>query len=254
MRISCASSNSSATSSFRGRACGSSARPRRSRAPILPACSASTAGCSTRSAPATGWKRAARCAIICSGASSATARSPSVAPARRRPQRDRISGGGKAMVQRVLMTGAAGGIGTRLRGLLKGTYAELRLSDVKRPPDLGPDEPFVAADLARIEEVEAAVDGVDGIIHLGGHSVEGSWETILQANIIGCYNLFEAVRRKGVERVVFASSNHAIGFYRRYRRIDSDNKVRPDSRYGVSKVFGEAIGSLYADKHGMRVT
>ena len=158
------------------------------------------------------------------------------------------------MVQRVLMTGAAGGIGTRLRSLLKGTYAELRLSDVKRPPALAPDEPFVAADLARIEEVEAAVDGVDGIIHLGGHSVEGSWETILQANIIGCYNLFEAARRKGVERVVFASSNHAIGFYRRYRRIDPDKKVRPDSRYGVSKVFGEALGSLYADKHGMRVT
>jgi uronate dehydrogenase len=158
------------------------------------------------------------------------------------------------MVQRVLMTGAAGGIGTRLRSLLKGVYPELRLSDLKRPPDLGADEAFIAADLARMKEVEAAVAGVDGIIHLGGHSVEGSWETILHANIIGCYNLFEAARRKGVERVVFASSNHAIGFYRRYRRIDPDKKVRPDSRYGVSKVFGEALGSLYADKHGIRVT
>jgi uronate dehydrogenase len=158
------------------------------------------------------------------------------------------------MVQRVLMTGAAGEIGTRLRSLLKGVYPELRLSDLKRPPDLGADERFIPADLARMEEVEAAVDGVDGIIHLGGHSVEGSWDTILQANIIGCYNLFEAARRKGVKRVVFASSNHTIGYYRRYRRIDTDKKVRPDSRYGVSKVFGEALGALYADKHGLRVT
>lgn len=158
------------------------------------------------------------------------------------------------MVKRVLMTGAAGGIGTRLRSLLQGVYPELRLSDLRQPPDLAPHERFVAADLARMEEVEAAVDGVDGIIHLGGHSVEGPWETILQANIIGCYNVFEAARRKGVERVVFASSNHTIGFYRRYRRIDADRKVRPDSRYGVSKAFGEALGAMYADKYGLRVT
>lgn len=146
------------------------------------------------------------------------------------------------MVKRVLMTGAAGGIGTRLRSLLQGVYPELRLSDLRRPPDLDPHERFVAADLARMDEVEAAVDGVDGVIHLGGHSVEGPWETILQANIVGCYNLFEAARRKGVERVVFASSNHTIGYYRRYRRLDADRKVRPDSRYGVSKAFGEALG------------
>jgi uronate dehydrogenase len=156
-------------------------------------------------------------------------------------------------MQRVLLTGAAGGIGTGLRKLLKPIYRELRLSDVATPADLRPDEPFVAADLARIEEVEKAVDGVEGVIHLGGHSVEGSWDTILQANIIGCYNLFEAARRKGVKRVVFASSNHAIGFYPRTQPIGPDVTVRPDSRYGVSKAFGEALGALYADKHGMRV-
>jgi uronate dehydrogenase len=158
------------------------------------------------------------------------------------------------MVERVLMTGAAGGIGTRLRQLLKPHYNELVLSDMKQPADLARDERFIAADLSRMEEVEKAVDGIDGIVHLGGHSVEGSWETILQANIIGCYNLFEAARRKGVKRVIFASSNHTIGFYRRYRRIDTSVLTRPDSRYGVSKVFGEAIGALYADKHGLRVT
>jgi uronate dehydrogenase len=157
-------------------------------------------------------------------------------------------------MQTVLVTGAAGGIGTRLRQLLKGVYRNIRLSDLAPPADLAADETFIAADLANMAEVERAVAGVDGIVHLGGFSVEGPWETILQANIIGCYNLFEAARRQGVERVVFASSNHAVGFYPRQRRIGVDAPVRPDSRYGVSKAFGEALAALYAFKHGLRVT
>jgi uronate dehydrogenase len=154
----------------------------------------------------------------------------------------------------VLITGAAGGIGSRLRRLLKGVYPELRLSDLERPADLAADESFVQADLACLPDVEAAVAGADGIVHLGGFSVEGPWDTILQSNIVGCYNLFEAARRHGVQRVVFASSNHAVGFYPRRRRIGADAAVRPDSRYGVSKAFGEALGALYAFKHGLRVT
>jgi len=154
---------------------------------------------------------------------------------------------------RILLTGAAGGIGTRLRKILKPVYPDLRLSDITKPKDLSPDEQFMAADLAHISEVERIVDGVDGIIHLGGISGEAPWEGILQSNIIGCYNLFEAARRKSVKRVVFASSNHAVGFYPRHHHIGVDVTVRPDSRYGVSKAFGEALGSLYADKHGLRV-
>ena len=156
-------------------------------------------------------------------------------------------------MKRVLLTGASGEIGTRLRQLLKPIYPELRLSDIKVPPNLASDEPFVAADLADLDAVEKAVAGVDGIIHLGGFSVEGPWETILAANIVGCRNVFEAARRQGVKRVVFASSNHAVGFYPRTQRIGTDTPVRPDSRYGVSKAFGEAMGALYADKHGLRV-
>jgi uronate dehydrogenase len=157
-------------------------------------------------------------------------------------------------MQTVLVTGASGGIGTRLRQLLKGVYPSIRLSDLGPPVDLGSQETFVAADLASMADVERAVAGVDGIVHLGGFSVEGPWETILQANIIGCYNLFEAARRHGVERVVFASSNHVVGFYPRQRRIGVDAAVRPDSRYGASKAFGEALAALYAFKHGLRVT
>jgi uronate dehydrogenase len=156
-------------------------------------------------------------------------------------------------METVLITGAAGDIGRRLRALLKGVYPRLRLSDVKTPGDLAADEVFVKADLADLQQVEQAVAGVDGIVHLGGFSVEGPWETILNANIIGCYNLFEAARRHGVKRVVFASSNHAVGFYPRNRRIGVNAPVRPDSRYGASKAFGEAIAALYADKHGLRV-
>ena len=115
------------------------------------------------------------------------------------------------------------------------------------------DEVFVRADLSDLDEIAKATNGVDGIIHLGGFSVEGSWEEILQANIVGCRNLYEAARLSGVERVVFASSNHAVGFYRRDQTIGVDVTVRPDSRYGVSKVFGESMGALYADKYGLRV-
>ncbi|MGN6748905.1 MAG: NAD-dependent epimerase/dehydratase family protein [Xanthobacteraceae bacterium] len=157
-------------------------------------------------------------------------------------------------MQKVLITGAAGDIGTRLRKILRAVYPQLRASDIRKPVDLAADDDFVPADLADLAQVEKTVAGMDGVIHLGGHSVEGSWQTILNANIIGCYNLFEAARRAGVKRVVFASSNHAIGFYPRSQRIGVDGRVRPDSRYGVSKAFGEALGSLYADKHGMRVT
>src|ERR1700751_743711 len=157
-------------------------------------------------------------------------------------------------MQNVLITGAAGDIGTRLRKILRGVYPRLRASDIRKPLDLAAGDDFIAADLTDLAQVEKAVAGMEGIIHLGGHAVEGSWETILNANIIGCYKLFDVARPARAKGGAFGSSTHASGFYPRAQRIGVDVRVRPDSRYGVSKAFGEALGSLYADKHGLRVT
>ena len=155
--------------------------------------------------------------------------------------------------RRIVFTGASGGIGTMTRPLLAKLYPGLVLSDRVEPKDLQPGETFVKADLTRPDEVAAAVRGAHSVIHLGGHSVEGTWDQILNANIIGCYNVFEAARRNGVKRIVFPTSNHAVGFYRRDQTIDHRVYIKPDGRYGVSKVFGEALGSLYADKYGMEM-
>lgn len=152
----------------------------------------------------------------------------------------------------ILLTGAAGGVGAVLREQYRDTY-RLRLSDIAQIGDCAANEEFMAADLADLDACRKIVAGVDGIIHLGGFSVEGDWETILDANIIGCRNLYEAARLEGVKRIVFASSNHAVGFYGRDETIDHLAQPRPDTRYGLSKVFGEALGRLYADKYGAEI-
>jgi uronate dehydrogenase len=151
----------------------------------------------------------------------------------------------------ILITGATGDVGAHLRRELAGKY-RLRLSD-KRPLKPGKGEKFMRADISKMADALRITKGVDAIVHLGGYSVEGPWPAILQANIVGCYNVFEAARRNGVKRILFPTSNHAVGFYRRDQTIDHRVVPKPDSRYGVSKVFGEALGSLYADKYGMEV-
>jgi uronate dehydrogenase len=152
----------------------------------------------------------------------------------------------------VLLTGATGDIGSHLRRELAPRY-RLRLSDRRPLQGKRKDETFVKADISKMSDALRITRGVDAIVHMGGYSVEGPWEAIHEANIVGCYNIFEAARRNGVKRIVFPTSNHAVGFYRRDRTIDHTVYPRPDSRYGVSKVFGEALGSLYADKYGMEM-
>jgi len=159
--------------------------------------------------------------------------------------------GGKR-VKTILITGAAGDVGTHLRNELAGRYA-LRLSDIRPIKKLAQGETFVRGDVGRLSDMLRVSKGVDAIVHLGGFAVEGPWDMILPANIVGCYNTFEAARVNGVKRILFASSNHATGFYRRDQKIDHRVYPKPDSRYGLSKVFGEQLGSLYADKYGMQV-
>ena len=152
----------------------------------------------------------------------------------------------------ILITGASGDVGTHLRRELAGKY-NLKVSDLRPLKKINKEEKFVRADISKIADALRITKGVDAIVHLGGYSVEGPWEGILSANIIGCYNVFEAARRNGVKRILFPTSNHATGFYRRDQTIDHRVYPKPDSRYGVSKVFGEALASLYADKYGMQM-
>ncbi|AXI80271.1 NAD-dependent epimerase/dehydratase family protein [Peterkaempfera bronchialis] len=154
----------------------------------------------------------------------------------------------------VLLTGAAGGVGTLLRERLPGYGYQLRLADIK-PIEDAPDA--LTFDLADADAVRRAVRGVDAIVHLGGISLEDRFSAILHANIEGTYHLYEAARQERVPRIVFASSNHAVGFVPlpapgSGELIGSSVPTRPDTYYGLSKVFGEGLASLYADKYGVQ--
>ncbi len=154
------------------------------------------------------------------------------------------------MLRKLLVTGAAGGVGKAIRPLLPQLADSVVLSDIAAIDDPGANEQVVACDLTDRQAVGALVDGVDGIIHLGGLSVEHAFDAILQANFLGTYNLFESARRNGRPRIVFASSNHVIGYYRRDQRLDASVLPKPDSFYGLSKAFGENLASMYFDKFG----
>jgi uronate dehydrogenase len=151
----------------------------------------------------------------------------------------------------LLLTGAAGGLGKALRQRLKANCTVLRLSDREAVDAANKDEEVLLADLADAAAVNAMVKGADAIVHLGGVSVEGPFGSILQANILGLYNLYEAARLHGVKRIVFASSNHVTGFYRQDQTITADDAPRPDGMYGLSKAFGEDLSRLYFDRYGI---
>ena len=152
---------------------------------------------------------------------------------------------------RLLLTGAAGGLGRELRPRLKAHCAVLRLSDIADLGVAAPGEELMPAALEQADAVLALLAGVDAVVHLGGVSVEGPFEPILQANIVGAYNLYEAARRQGVRRIVFASSNHVTGFYRQDEVIDATMPMRPDGHYGLSKAFGENLAQFYFDRYGI---
>ena len=160
------------------------------------------------------------------------------------------------MTERILITGAAGGIGTLMRPRLAGAGRILRLLDVSAQPAAadGEQAEIVQASVTDMAAMEQACAGVSAVIHLGGISLERPWADILDVNINGTYVVTEAARRQGVTRVVLASSNHAAGYFPRGDGEAGDYVFpRPDTNYGVSKVAMEAIGSLYADRYGMDV-
>ena len=153
--------------------------------------------------------------------------------------------------ERLLLTGAAGGLGRVLRPRLKRLCRVLRASDIAAMDPAGDGEEVVVAPLENGAAVHALVAGVDAIVHLGGVSVEGPFEPILQANIVGVHNLYEAARKHGVRRVVFASSNHVTGFYRQDEVVRPSDPMRPDGHYGLSKAFGENVARFYFDRYGI---
>jgi uronate dehydrogenase len=150
------------------------------------------------------------------------------------------------------MTGGAGHIASQLREFLRPEVEHLTLIDLRRPTDLAPSESFVEADLADAGAMRSALRDVDGVIHLGGIPREAEIADILRVNALGTYNLYEAARENGVGRVVFASSNHATGFYPRSEIIGVAETARPDSRYGLSKSWGEMVAGYYYDTAGIR--
>ncbi|RUM06063.1 NAD-dependent epimerase/dehydratase family protein [Rhizobium chutanense] len=155
-------------------------------------------------------------------------------------------------MRRVALTGAAGRVGTLLRPHLQPHVEHLRLIDLQEPAGLGENEAFVRADLTKPGEATAALKDIDGVVHLAGIASGIDMNAILHANVLGTYNLYEAARTNGVQRVVYASSNHATGFYPRGEIISPLDPMRPDSPYGLSKCWGELVAGLYYDTAGIR--
>ncbi|GKX33997.1 MAG: NAD-dependent dehydratase [Rhizobiaceae bacterium MnEN-MB40S] len=154
-------------------------------------------------------------------------------------------------MERLLITGAAGGVGAMIRNRLDHLAQHIRLSDIEAFESESVAAEVVQCDLGDAGDVMGLVEGCDGIVHLGGVSLEDRFDKIRRANIDGVYNLYEAARRHGVKRILFASSNHVVGYHPQTERLDATAPLRPDGLYGVSKCFGEAMANLYHDKFGI---
>jgi len=152
-------------------------------------------------------------------------------------------------MKKLVLTGAAGRLGSYLREPLSKLADELVSSDIV--DDLGklyPGEKYQQADLANFEQIHALLEGADMVVHFGAIGDEAPFETILGPNIIGAYNIWEAAYQHQLQRVIYASSIHAVGMHSRHNNIGTDVPHRPDTFYGLAKCFAEDLGSLYWDK------
>jgi len=153
--------------------------------------------------------------------------------------------------KRLLLTGAAGNLGQVLRERLKPWTDVVRLSDIGDLGAAAPGEEIAACDLADKAAVYEMLEGVDAVLHFGGRSLEAPFEQLMHANIQGTYNLYEGVHKRGIRRVIYASSSHAVGYYPTTERIDADSPLRPDGLYGLTKCFGESLSRYYFDRFGV---
>ncbi|GAB7532982.1 NAD(P)-dependent oxidoreductase [Pseudomonas sp. 3A(2025)] len=153
---------------------------------------------------------------------------------------------------RLLLTGAAGGLGQILREALQAHANVVRASDISpMAPSAGDHEEVINCNLADKAGVLALANDVDAIVHLGGISTERAFEEILEANIRGTFHIYEAARKHGIKRVVFASSNHVTGFYPQTEQLDAHSLRRPDCYYALSKSYGEDLATFYFHRYGI---
>ena len=156
------------------------------------------------------------------------------------------------MVKKIVLTGAAGRLGGYLRKPLAAKCETLISTDIAPLTDsLIKGESFVQADLADYAKMAEIIKGADMVVHFGGHPDEKRFEDILHANIIGCYNIWQAAHEAGVRRIVYASSIHAVGLHPKTTAINIHTPHRPDSYYGLAKCFAEDMAKLYWDKKGL---
>lgn len=154
----------------------------------------------------------------------------------------------------LLMTGAAGRLGTMLRGALATPGAAIRLTDARKVAPLQRDERFIRADLTNARAMRKACRGVSVVLHLGAETGEVDWKQLTRANVEGLTTLLEAAQASGVKRFVFASSMHVLGMQPHGEDLDESSPVAPHTRYGATKAFGEAACRLFAERDGMSVT